>query len=520
MQLLFDSEIFTCIVLSVGSFVLFLLLVLYNTLVGKPKRLRSKLIRQGINGPPTTFILGNIREIKKAKQLTTTPKSHSLEPIDVHDCASLNFPFIEKWRQKYGKLFMFSLGNTQILFVDKPEIIRDIITCTSLDLGKPSYQRRELGPLLGKGIITSNGTIWANQRKILAPELYMEKVKGMMTIIGESAISLVNSWSNRIEAKGGSANIKVDKYFRKFSGDVISRACFGSNFSKGEEIFSKLGALQEVMSKNAMATWIPGMRYLPTKNNREAKALEKDVRNCILQVVKKRKESGDDEKDMLQMVLEATKDSKLTEEAIENFIVDNCKNIYLAGYETTAVSAAWCLLLLASNQKWQDLVRAEALQICKGKVPDSNMLSKMKQLTMVIHETLRLYSPIPVISREALKDMKFGNLNVPKGVIIWAMTLTSHTDTDIWGLDAYKFKPERFANGVSGACKLPHMYMPFGMGPRVCLGRDLAITELKILLSLILCNFSFSLSPKYIHSPSLKLVVEPEFGVDLLVKKL
>ncbi|RYR46949.1 hypothetical protein Ahy_A07g032823 [Arachis hypogaea] len=100
------------------------------------------------------------------------------------------------------------------------------------------------------------------------------------------------------------------------------------------------------------------------------------------------------------------------------------------------------------------------------------------------------------------------------------MPLSSHTDPDIWGSDAYKFKPERFANGVSGACKLPHMYMPFGMGPRVCLGRDLAITELKILLSLIFSNFSFSLSPQYIHSPSLKLLVEPQYGVNLLVKKL
>ena len=72
---------------------------------------------------------------------------------------------------------MFSLGNMQILYVDKPDIVRDIITCTSLDLGKPLYQHRELGPLLGQGVITSNGTIWANQRKILAPELYMEKVK-------------------------------------------------------------------------------------------------------------------------------------------------------------------------------------------------------------------------------------------------------------------------------------------------------------------------------------------------------
>ena len=113
------------------------------------------------------------------------------------------------------------------------------------------------------------------------------------------------------------------------------------------------------------------------------------------------------------------------------------------------------------------------------------------QLTMVIHETLRLYSPVAAITREALKDMKFGNIHIPKGVLIWIMILTSHTDPDTWGPDSYRFNPERFANGITGACKLPHMYMPFGMGPRVCLGRDLAMTELKMLLSLILSKFSF-----------------------------
>ncbi|MED6214054.1 hypothetical protein PIB30_099235, partial [Stylosanthes scabra] len=262
-------------------------------------------------------------------------------------------------------------------------------------------------------------------------------------------------------------------------------------------------------------------RYLPTKDNRKAKALEKEVKKCILQLVKQREESPHHHnRDLLQMLLESTKNSDLTQDAIETFIADNCKNIYFAGFETTAISMAWCLMLLASNQEWQDRVRAEALEICNGRIPDYHMLSKMKQLTTVIHETLRLYPPLPLTVKEALKDMKFGNINVPKGVTIWAMTLTSHTDPELWGSDAYEFKPERFANGVSGACKLPHMYMPFGFGLRSCLGRDLAMTELKMLLSHILCNFSFSLSSNYVHSPALKLIMVPQHGVHLLVKKL
>lgn len=142
------------------------------------------------------------------------------------------------------------------------------------------------------------------------------------------------------------------------------------------------------------------------------------------------------------------------------------------------------------------------------------------QLTMVIHEALRLYPPVAVVSREAFKDMKFGNLDVPKGFNLWIMVLSLHINPDIWGDDAYKFKPERFANGITGSCKFPHVYMPFGVGPRVCLGQNLAIIELKMLIALILSKFTFSLSPHYIHSPTLRLLIEPEHGVNILVKKL
>jgi cytochrome P450 len=97
----------------------------------------------------------------------------------------------------------------------------------------------------------------------------------------------------------------------------------------------------------------------------------------------------------------------------------------------------------------------------------------------------------------------------------------AYTKTLIFGRpDAKEFNPERFANGVSGACKLPHVYMPFGVRSRTYLGQNFAMAELKIILVLLVSNFSFSLSPKYRHSPTLRLVMAPEYGVNLLIKSL
>ncbi|KAF5470304.1 hypothetical protein F2P56_010825 [Juglans regia] len=495
-----------------------LLVRLYNALVLKPDRLRSALRKQGITGPPPTLLLGNIWEIKKA--LSTKVKAPAREIPVYHNCAALITPFFEQWRKQYGDLFVFSLGTSPKIFINEPGILREITTCTSLDFGKPSAQQKEFGPLLGQGIISSNGATWARQSKILAPEFYMEKVKGMINLIIESTTPLLNSWKSRIETEGGVADIHIDDYLRSFSGDVISRACFGSNYAQGEKIFLKLRDLIGAVSTSSMSTGIPGLRYLPTRSNRERWRLQKEIHSLILEVVKERQKASNHEKDFLHMVLEGAKNSDLSQEATESFIVDNCKNIYLAGYETTAISATWCLMLLASNQEWQDRVRAEVLDICPCGTPDADMLRKMKQLTMVIHESLRLYPPVPMLSREALKDMKLGDINIPKGVDIWTVLSISQTDPEIWGPDALKFNPARFANGIKGACSHPHLYMPFGFGPRVCVGQHLAMVELKILIALLLSNFSFSLSPKYKHAPTISMVLKPENGVDLLVKKL
>ncbi|GAA0180663.1 oxygenase [Lithospermum erythrorhizon] len=140
---------------------------------------------------------------------------------------------------------------------------------------------------------------------------------------------------------------------------------------------------------------------------------------------------------------------------------------------------------------------------------------------MAIQEVLRLYPPAAFVSREALQEnTQIGNINVPKGVCIWTLIPTLHRDADIWGSDVNEFKPERFANGVANACKIPQLYIPFGLGPRLCLGRHFAMVQLKVVLSLIISNFSFSLSPKYRHCPTYKMIVEPGQDVQILIKRL
>ncbi|KAF6172641.1 hypothetical protein GIB67_041964 [Kingdonia uniflora] len=351
----------------------------------------------------------------------------------------------------------------------------------------------------------------------------------MVSIIVSSTTTLLKSWDNKIEFEGGIGHIKVDEDLRSLSADIISRICFGSNYSKGKEICLKLKALHKAMSRKGLLIGVPGLRelhyikysisYLPTKNNREMWNIEKEIRLLILQVIKERQKAKS-EMDLLQSILDGSTNGELGGYKADDYIIDNCKNICFAGHETVATSASWILMLLASHPEWQARVRDEVIQACGGCLPNIDMIRKMKTLTMVIQEALRLYPPAPFVTREVFTDMQFGDTHVPKGVVLWIPLISMHKDPTIWGPDVHMFNPDRFAQGIRNACNPSQAYIPFGIGPRVCAGQNLAMFELKITLALILSNFLFTFSPQYCHSPSFKLVIEPGRGVDLLIRKV
>uniref|UniRef100_A0A7N0UH21 Cytochrome P450 n=1 Tax=Kalanchoe fedtschenkoi TaxID=63787 RepID=A0A7N0UH21_KALFE len=489
-------------------------------------RLARKLRKQGVRGPPPSLWSGNTSEMHR---IQAEAKKRQQQPATIlaHDYTSTLFPYFEQWRRRYGSLYMYSTGSRHHLYINDPELVKEMNLLVTLSLGKPTYVTRTLTSMLGNGILRSNGQLWALHRKIIAPEFYMDKVKGMMEIMLQSTQPLLQKWADTVDAQGGlMADIMVDEDLRSLTGDVIARACFGSSYQKGREIFSKLRSLQKVLSsqQGILFSGVPSFRFLMKKKQKEAMRLESEIEGLIWETVKERREkwSETNEKDLLQSILEGAMndDSHLNADASKKFIVDNCKNIYFAGHESTAVAASWCLMLLALHPEWQDRVRKELSEVCVNGTPDSNSLLQTKEVTLVIQEAMRLYPPGAFVSREVLEETQIGHIVVPKGVYLWTLIPTLHRDVDIWGPDANEFKPERFANGVSKACKVPQAYVPFGLGPRLCLGRNFAMVQMKVLLSLIISKFRFSLSPAYQHSPAYRMIVEPEHGVQIVIHKI
>ncbi|MED6143785.1 hypothetical protein PIB30_009287 [Stylosanthes scabra] len=473
------------------------LLHIVNELFLKPRSLRSKLQKQGIHGPSPHFYFGNIPEKNNILEQHLQAHNNNVASSQQHKDKAVSasiishrwypnlFPHVEKWRNQYGPIYLFSSGNVEWLVVSDIEMVKEITLYTSVNLGKPSLKSRELGPLLGQGILSSSGPTWVHQRKIIAPSLYLDKVKEMISLIVQSTNITLKSWESRLKDEGEALELRIDDDLRSLSADIIARACFGINYVEGSEIFAKLKDIQILLS--AKDAGIPGFQYLPTKRNREIWRLEKEVDSMISKIINERLQQDAEEQDLLQMILEGAKSCEGSDSIFsdsvsrDRFIIDNCKNIFFAGHESTAITASWCLLLLAIHQDWQDRVRAEVLELCGNHAPDASMLRKMKMLNMVIQETMRLYPAAAFVSRSALQDIELKGILIPKGMNIEISVPILMQDPEIWGHDSHKFNPERFSNGILGACRFPQAYLPFGLGARVCAGQHLAMTELKFL---------------------------------------
>ncbi|KAK8979542.1 hypothetical protein V6N11_073538 [Hibiscus sabdariffa] len=202
-------------------------------------------------------------------------------------------------------------------------------------------------------------------------------------------------------------------------------------------------------------------------------------------------------------------------------LVDECKTFYFARYETTNSSLVWTFLLLATHTDWQDKARTEVMEVFGNRNQDSERFARLKTITMIINETLRLYPRTNGAVREVARQVQLGKLTLPTPLELDIRTVALHHDPDLWGDDVHLFKRERFVEGVSKATNYnAAAFLPFGWGPRSCVGMSFTITETKIALSMILQRYSFTLSPAYVHAPVLRFTLKSQHGLQLLFHSL
>ncbi|WOL17033.1 Cytochrome P450 [Canna indica] len=485
----------------------------------RPRRLDRALRAQGLRGTPYRFLRGDL-----AAEARLSAEARSKPMLLSHDIVPRVFPLYHRAREQFGRTFFTWLGPLPRVTITDPEMVRQILSNKFGHFGRPRIH--PLVRLLSTGVFSYDGEKWAKHRRILKPAFHAEKLKRILPVFSACCSNLVDRWENLVGLEGY-YELDVWPELQSFTGDVISRAAFGSSYEEGRQIFQLQAQLAELILGVIQTVYIPGYRFLPTPKNKRIKAIDQEIRTLLRCILKKREdatkmgETSND--DLLGLLMESNKShfhehgnaGMTTEEVIEE-----CKLFYFAGHETTSVLLTWTMVVLSMHPDWQVRAREEVLQVFGKGNPDLDGLSHLKIVTMILYEVLRLYPPVYQVQRRTLKTMKIGNIIYPPGLVLAMPVVIIHHDQHLWGKDANEFNPERFADGIAKASKDQFSFFPFGGGPRICIGQNFALLEAKIGLSMILQRFSFELSPSYAHAPRLVVTLQPQHGAQLRLTKL
>ncbi|KAK4559557.1 hypothetical protein RGQ29_008682 [Quercus rubra] len=497
------------------------ILQICRILIWRPYALTKHFKKQGIVGPPCSFLYGSLHEVKKmnmaARQTVLDANSHDITPRVL--------PHYHKWSSLYGETFLYWFGMQPRICISDPELAKQILSNKFGFYVKPS-SRPSVQTLLGnKGLVLNSGMDWAKHRRIINPAFSLDKLKVMVKRMTACTISKLDEWKNQVvAAEDHCHSIEMNGEFKELTADIIAHTAFGSSYAQGREVFEAQVELQKYCAATHTDIFIPGSQYLPTPLNLQIWKLDKKVRTSLKCIIKRRlnsKATGSscEVEDLLGLMLEAS-ESEGKPKLNVNEIVEECKTFFFAGHETSSNLLTWTVFLLSLHPEWQEKLRQEVLKECGMGIPDADMLTKLKLVNMVLLEALRLYGPGIELFRQPTKDMKLGDVMIPKGTCISIPFVKIHRRKEYWGEDVNKFNPMRFINGISKAAKHPNALLAFSMGPRACIGQNFAMLEAKSVIVLILQRFSLCLSPEYKHAPVELLTLQPQHGLPIIVKPL
>ncbi|KAJ7274023.1 cytochrome P450 [Mycena rebaudengoi] len=442
-----------------------------------------------------------------------------------------------RWREEFGPHFQYrGLLNRRELYISDTKALNHILTNTNL-YGRGVVAIRALKNLLGNGILSVEGNLHKQQRKLLNPAFGTAQIRRLTDIFVERSLQLRDVWSREIESaatgdRKDSARIDITAWVRRATLDMIGHAGFNYQFnaleSQGEpnelnqafaDIFHSPNAELEFVFRTAQAMF-PFLQYLPLpgqKTLENARAKMADIGRALLADGKAAvmAAGGDKEfssRDLFSLLLKANLaadvpgKSRLSDEEV----IAQIPAFFVAGHETTSTAITWALYALSRNQSAQTKLREELLTVSTDN-PTMEELNALPYLENVVRETLRAHTPLVSTRRMAMVDdvlplsnpytdakgVVHDSLPIRKGQEIYLPLLAVNTDKALWGEDATEFKPERWDQLPEAVKAIPSVWsnlITFFAGPHNCIGFRFSIAEQKALLFTLIRAFEFELA--------------------------
>jgi cytochrome P450 len=407
----------------------------------------------------------------------------------------------------YGDLYDLHIENSHIYVTRDPEHLRQALVEDPDKYNKDAtYKNPDWGLafFIGNGLLTSDGSFWRRQRKLIQPSFHARHIESYAETMVELAERTVAEWR-------GKAETDVDDAMMKLTLAIVSKTIFGKDVSgDSAQISEALTVLQHTAGNPPMLpAWVPSPR-----RKRQAQAL-KQLDDVVYRLIAERREDTSPHSDLLSLLLDARDEDGqgMTDQQVR----DEAVTIMLAGHETTANALNWTWVLLAQNPDVEAKLHAELDTVLGGRTPTLADLKQLPYTDMVIKEAMRLYPPAYGFSRIAVEPTTIGDYDVPKGTILNLYTYGTHRDPKLWD-EPEAFRPERFSPEAEKLIPR-YAYLPFGGGPRVCIGNSFAMMEARLLLATLAQHYRLRLAPGQVVPTDPLITLRPKGGLHMRLEK-
>lgn len=395
------------------------------------------------------------------------------------------------------------------IYISDPTLIHEALVKNADVLGKGDQVRRALGPALGSGLLTADGAHWKWQRQSVASAFRPSS----LTALQPAMLDAARQTLDRLLGHQGET-VDVGHEMMKTTFDIIVETMMSGGHGIDVERVERSITDYLRPSGWTFALGVVGAPdWTPYPGRQRAMRAVEFLRSSLMSVLEERRRDPSDRQDLVSMLISAT-DPETGRMMTDVEIIDNLMTFITAGHETTALGLAWTFDLLARNPECEARLLAEIEEVTRGGEVRPEHIGEFNYTRQVFSEAMRLYPPAPIITRTALKDFKLGDYLVPEGTVMFVPIYAVHHHAAIWN-EPEKFDPDRFLTDATKA-RHRYAYMPFGAGPRVCIGNAFAVMEAVAVLAVILQKMRLrtdGITPE----PLMKVTLRPKTSLKMKV---
>jgi cytochrome P450 len=398
--------------------------------------------------------------------------------------------------------------------VNDPDAVKHVLVDNVDNYVKTRLARRLLEPGLGKGLLTSEGDIWRMHRRIMAPSFDPRSVASYGPLMVEHTETMLSQW----DALPDGAELMFDRAMMRLTLDIIAQAMFSSDAEDIAELVSTGTDRYQAEVRPTLFDLLPLPAWMPRlRSMKNAERIFSDFDLKIDRMIAERGRAGAVERRDLLARLLAARDEDTGGGLSAKEIRDEIITIFMAGHETTSLALTWTLYLLSQHPDAEAKLHAELSEVLGGRTPRAEDVPKLRYARMVIDEALRLYPPAHTMAREAVGADELSGHRIPAGATVYIVPWLLHRHRRLWErperFDPERFLPERSANRPRLA------YMPFGAGPRICIGAAFAITEAILILATIAQRYRLALKPGHPVEPRGLITLRPRNGMAMILER-